>query len=415
MQDEEERIGTRATQHRGRSREGHAAGMTGRQGRPLAESKSHLRGVWDAISALLRPLARRSNEFRMPGTVRGGSKSRRVLAAAVAAISVIVGLLGAAGPANADVLVSNLGQDTAALDDSTKLSVNDIAQRFTTGDASTGYCLESISIDVAVGRTSEHEPVYMYLQKDNGAGRPDHPQGGQVTTLTKNGYNFEAPVAGVNKYSVRTAPRAENPWCTGAPAPSVYLTPNTHYWIYVWAGHATTTQLARTKSGGETGKSGWRIGNGRLSKPEGSAYSNYSLLGAPLKIQVKGTVNRSVRMVIQTGISVTEGVDEAAEFQVRLDKAAFNVVTVDYETENQTAFAGTDFEATSGTLTFQPGETVKTVSVPIVDDDDVTESDEVFNLKLSNRERSDHQARDRRRHDRQQRDGDGLDQRCDGD
>ena len=64
--------------------------------------------------------------------------------------------------------------------------------------------------------------------------------------------------------------------------------------------------------------------------------------------------------------------DKAAEFQVALDKAAFNVVTVDYETVNQTAFAPTDFEATTGTLTFQPGETVKTVSVPIVDDDDAT-------------------------------------------
>ena len=125
------------------------------------------------------------------------------------------------------MLVSNLGQSTAALHDSTKLSVNDIAQRFTTGTASTGYCLESISIDFAVGAAARNDPVYVYLQRDNGGNQPHHPQGGQITTLTKNGYNFEAPVAGVNKYSVRTAPRAENPWCTGAPAPSVYLAPNT--------------------------------------------------------------------------------------------------------------------------------------------------------------------------------------------
>ena len=381
MQDEEERMGTRATQQRGGRREGHAAGMTGRQSRSWAERRSQLRGVGGAISSLLRPLARHSDDFRRPGTLRGGSRSRRVLAAAVAAISVIVGLLGAAGPAAADVLVSNLGQSTAALHDSTKLSVNDIAQRFTTGTASTGYCLESISIDFAVG-ASANDAVYVYLHRDNGAGQPDHPQGGQVTTLTKNGYNFEAPVAGVNKYSVRTAPRAENPWCTGAR--SVQLAPNTHYWIYVWAGHATTAQLARTDDGGETGKSGWTIRNGRLSKPEGSGYSNYSPVGSAMKMQVEGRIARGGRILIQTRVTVTEGVDEAAEFEVRLDKAAANVVTVDYETKNQTAFAGTDFEATSGTLTFQPGETVKTVSVPIVDDDDTTESDEVFNLKLSN-------------------------------
>ena len=380
MQDEEERMGTRATQQRGGRREGHAAGMTGRQSRPWAERRSQLRGVGDAISSLLRPLARHSDDFRRPGTLRGGSRSRRVLAAAVAAISVIVGLLGAAGPAAADVLVSNLGQSTAALHDSTKLSVNDIAQRFTTGTASTGYCLESISIDFAVG-ASANDAVYVYLHRDNGAGQPDHPQGGQVATLTKNGHNFEAPVAGVNKYSVRTAPRAENPWCTGRT--SVQLAPNTHYWIYVWAGDTTAAQLARTNDGGETGKSGWTIRNERLSKPEGSGYSNYSAVGSAMKMQVEGRIARGGRIAIQARVTVTEGVDEAAEFKVRLDKAAANVVTVDYETENQTAFAGTDFEATSGTLTFQPAETVKTVSVPIVHDDDA-ESDEVFNVRLSN-------------------------------
>ena len=381
MQDEEERMGTRATQQRGGRREGHAAGMTGRQSRPWAERRSQLRGIWDAISSLLRPLTRCSEDFRMPGTLRGESRNSRVLAAAVAAISVIVGLLGAAGPATADVLVSNLGQSTAALENSTKLSVNDIAQRFTTGTASTGYCLKSISIDFAVGGAA-NDAVYVYLHRDNGAGQPDHPQGGQVTTLTKNGYNFEAPVAGVNKYRVRTAPRAENPWCTGTA--SVYLAPNTHYWIYVWAGDTTTAQLARTNDGGETGKSGWTIRNGRLSKPEGSGYSNYSAVGSPMKMQVEGRINRGGRIAIQARVTVTEGVDEAAEFQVKLDKAAFNVVTVDYETVNQTAFAPTDFEATSGTLTFQPGETVKTVSVPIVNDTVDDESDEVFNLSLSN-------------------------------
>ena len=166
-------------------------------------------------------------------------------------------------------------------------------------------------------------------------------------------------MAGVNKYSVRTAPRAENPWCTSAPARSVYLAPNTDYWVYMWAGDATTTQLARTNSGGETREPGWKISNERLSKPNGSAYSNYSPVGSPIKIQVKGTVNHGVRILIEGRVSVTEGVDDAAEFQVKLDKAAFNVVTVDYETANQTAFAPADFEATSGTLTFQPGERVK--------------------------------------------------------
>ena len=152
----------------------------------------------------------------------------------------------------------------------------------------------------------------------------------------------------------------------------------------MWAGrNDTTAQLQSTNSGSDTGgTTGWSISDTRLTSPEGSG--RYTETSSPLKIDVYGTLNPGARILIQGRVSVTEGVDDAAEFQVALDKAAFNVVTVDYETVNQTAFAGTDFEATSGTLTFQPGETVKTVSVPIVDDHDLVESDEVFNLKLSN-------------------------------
>ena len=383
MQHEEERIGTRATRHRGRGREGHSAGTTGQQSRLLAESRSLLRGAWDAIGWLLRPLAPRSDELRMPGSVRTGPKTGHGLTAATAAIGVIVCLLGAAGPAAADNLVSNRAQSATPATDDLKLDNNDVFQKFTTGTNASGYCVESISIEFAVGSASSRDPVYVYLQTDNGAGRPNLPGGGQVTRLTKNGYNWEPPDTGRNRYWVRTAPRAENPWCP-PPSPGVYLAASTDYWVYMWAGsNDTTAQLQSTNSGSDTGgTTGWSISDTRLTSPEGSG--RYTETSSPLKIDVYGRLNSGVRILIQSGVNVTEGVDKTAEFQVTLDEAAFNVVTVDYETENQTAFAPTDFEATSGTLTFQPGETVKTVSVPIVNDTVDNESDEVFNLKLSN-------------------------------
>jgi hypothetical protein len=58
-------------------------------------------------------------------------------------------------------------------------------------------------------------------------------------------------------------------------------------------------------------------------------------------------------------------------------------VTVAYTTANGTATAGSDYTATSGTLTFAPGETVQTVDVPIVGDTTL-EPDETFTLTLSN-------------------------------
>jgi chitinase len=44
-----------------------------------------------------------------------------------------------------------------------------------------------------------------------------------------------------------------------------------------------------------------------------------------------------------------------------------SVVTVSYATSNRSATAGVDYTAVSGTLSFAPGQTVKTVVVPIVD------------------------------------------------
>ena len=58
-------------------------------------------------------------------------------------------------------------------------------------------------------------------------------------------------------------------------------------------------------------------------------------------------------------------------------------ITVDYVTVNGTALAGSDYEARSGTLVFEPGQSVKTVFVPIIDDA-LNEGVERFSLSLSN-------------------------------
>ena len=65
-------------------------------------------------------------------------------------------------------------------------------------------------------------------------------------------------------------------------------------------------------------------------------------------------------------------VDEAEgatlDFVVTLSRARTNETSVDYATADDTATAGSDYTAASGTLTFAPGETGKTVSVTVLDD-----------------------------------------------
>jgi uncharacterized delta-60 repeat protein len=58
------------------------------------------------------------------------------------------------------------------------------------------------------------------------------------------------------------------------------------------------------------------------------------------------------------------------------------VVTVDYATVSGTAIAGTDFTASSATLTFAEGQTSQTITIPILDDAAV-EGDEEFSVVLS--------------------------------
>ena len=81
--------------------------------------------------------------------------------------------------------------------------------------------------------------------------------------------------------------------------------------------------------------------------------------------------------------AATERRDAAMEFTVKLSHAARDAVTVDYATADDTATAGADYTARSGTLSFAPGETRKTVSVPVIDDS-VEDSGERFTLSLSN-------------------------------
>jgi len=81
--------------------------------------------------------------------------------------------------------------------------------------------------------------------------------------------------------------------------------------------------------------------------------------------------------------SATEGdATTTLTFTVQLSAPSAQTVTVHFATQDGTATAGTDYTATSGDLTFQPGETEKSVAVTITGDVD-DELDETLSLVLS--------------------------------
>jgi hypothetical protein len=73
---------------------------------------------------------------------------------------------------------------------------------------------------------------------------------------------------------------------------------------------------------------------------------------------------------------------EPASFTVSLSKASGKIVTVAYATADGSALAGNDYGARSGTLVFLAGDTSKSVSVPLVDDE-IAEGEETFTVALS--------------------------------
>jgi hypothetical protein len=85
-------------------------------------------------------------------------------------------------------------------------------------------------------------------------------------------------------------------------------------------------------------------------------------------------------------VTITEGNSGTtnAVFTVSLSSAASTVVSVNYATANGTATAGTDYTAIPPTtLTFNPGETSKTITVAVNGDNQV-ELNETFFINLSN-------------------------------
>ena len=76
------------------------------------------------------------------------------------------------------------------------------------------------------------------------------------------------------------------------------------------------------------------------------------------------------------------GTTARASFTVTLSPARRQAVSVSYATSDGTAEAGSDYESASGTVTFSPGETSKTVTVTINGDDEA-EANETFTLALT--------------------------------
>ena len=103
--------------------------------------------------------------------------------------------------------------------------------------------------------------------------------------------------------------------------------------------------------------------------------------GRALSNSISATVRGPVSVSVADA-RVREAPGATLDFAVSLSRAASGTVAVAYATADGTATAGEDYTARKGELTFDPGETEKTVRVPVLDDAH-DEGEETLTLRLS--------------------------------
>lgn len=116
------------------------------------------------------------------------------------------------------------------------------------------------------------------------------------------------------------------------------------------------------------------VGTPTSSTPTG--YSDYASLG---RYSISGTIITAAQIPTVSVNDVT--IDESAgtaTFNVSLQGSSASIVTVAYVTADGTAVVGGDYLAVSGTLTFNPGETSKSITVTILDDTAIENSETFF-------------------------------------
>jgi len=149
--------------------------------------------------------------------------------------------------------------------------------------------------------------------------------------------------------------------------PDLFGTPVT---CVAGVGHTCTAQISSSSLGAGT----------RTISAEYSGDANFFNSLAFNFIQ---TINPAPSLSIND-VSIAEGDSgtKTANFTVTLSATSHLQVNVDYATANNSAVSGSDYQSTSGTLTFAPGDTTKTISVTINGELNF-ETDETYFVNLS--------------------------------
>ena len=115
-----------------------------------------------------------------------------------------------------------------------------------------------------------------------------------------------------------------------------------------------------------------------------SAVSN-ATLAATTRGRITINDDDNIPVITLGNVSITEGntTDTLLQVKVRLSRSYILPVTINYSTFDSTATQGNDYTGGSGTLTFQPGDTLEYIPV-LIKGDRIDEPNEIINIAYSN-------------------------------
>ena len=233
--------------------------------------------------------------------------------------------------------------------------VNRLAQPFTTGPGGAGTILGTVGI--RFGNTAANQKDLRVTLHEAGE-YPDPEPGDALCTLKNPG--------SLTSHSVNTftAPDTIDEGC-----PVLELNTTYHIVIKLVSGSGNIS-IITTSQDGEDNKSaeGWSIGNNSLFGYDGQtgwAVWDYR----SVKIEVNGDHVPALVAGNPTAYeSEDPNVSTTMTVPIYLDRSLGHTVTVDYETEDETAKAGVNYRHTEGRATFAPGQQYTSFDVEILED-----------------------------------------------
>ena len=322
----------------------------------------------------------------------------RKLTAALLLVTALVALVALAHEAHAQptqILLSNGGPPPSTRILLVNVAQRHVAQEFTTGPHPGGYDIYAVAVrtEVSSGKRSMGLQGRIWNRRWESAGP----------------WNLMLPNRQVGPTLTRSRPVSDFNWSWFMSAEPIHLEPNETYFFELvcsWGCFAASNQvgLGLTESNDEDDSSlpGWSMADGFMVQSskinrwwgdmvvgtDGFFHPNPQ--GPTLRLEIRGEPREIAGLPAgETGMPEVSAADEQVleapnarlVFSVTLSSTSTSPVTVLFKTEDGTATAGTDYVPRSGRLVFAPGQTERTVDVPVFHDSRKEEA-ETLTLRL---------------------------------